>query len=141
MALDEKGRSSFQLLQGGELSSETAGLFFYAFDILNVNGRDTTGLPLLKRKALLQTLLPRNSDCIRYSDLLTGDIKDLSSGAGMSGVSEAVAGRPNQDVRLSWMAQMEGLSGIPSLLEEKIYVPFPLKGLVRKFLSAARLVL
>lgn len=80
VALDEKGRSSFQLLQGGgEASSESAGLFFYVFDILNVNGRDTTGLPLMKRKALLQTLIKGQSDCIRYSDILNGDIEELSA--------------------------------------------------------------
>ncbi|HVK58708.1 MAG TPA: non-homologous end-joining DNA ligase [Candidatus Kapabacteria bacterium] len=79
VALDEKGRSSFQLLQGGgNVSSESAGLFFYVFDILNVNGHETTGLPLLKRKALLQTLIKRKSKCIRYSDVLTGDIEELS---------------------------------------------------------------
>lgn len=80
VALDEQGRSSFQLLQSGaESSSTSSGLLFYVFDILNVNGHDTTGLPLLKRKALLQTLIKGKSDCIRYSDILTGHIDQLSA--------------------------------------------------------------
>ncbi len=80
VAMDDKGRSSFQLLQrSGEVPDDSAGLFFYVFDILNINGRDTTGLPLMKRKALLETLIKGRSDCIRYSDIINGDIEELSA--------------------------------------------------------------
>src|SRR5687768_14511383 len=80
VALDPEGRSSFQLLQGsGDLSKDSSGLFFYVFDILNVNGRDTTGLPLMQRKALLEFLIKGQSDCIRYSDVITGDIEEVSA--------------------------------------------------------------
>ena len=92
VALDQRGRSSFQLLQGsGEVSNETAGLFFYAFDILNINGRDTTGLPLMKRKVVLQTLLKGASDCIRYSDIITGDIEELSAVMRQMGLEGLIA--------------------------------------------------
>jgi bifunctional non-homologous end joining protein LigD len=78
VALDQTGRSSFQLLQGGDGTAKSAGLFFYVFDILNVNGRDTTGLPLMKRKALLQTLLKGKTDCLRLSDVLHGSMEELT---------------------------------------------------------------
>jgi len=79
VALDQEGRSSFQLLQGsGEPLNGNGGLHFYVFDILNVNGRDTTGLPLIKRKALLKTLLQRAPECLRFSDVLHGDIQELT---------------------------------------------------------------
>ena len=96
VALDQNGRSSFQLLQGsGEVSSETAGLFFYAFDLLNVNGRDTTGLPLMKRKALLQTLIKGKSDCIRFSDIITGDIKNVSAAMKQMALEGLIAKKRN----------------------------------------------
>jgi bifunctional non-homologous end joining protein LigD len=96
VALDQQGRSSFQLLQGsGDISGETSALFFYVFDILNVNGRDTTGLPLMKRKALLQTLLKEKPDSIRYSDLITGDIEELSAVMRQMGLEGLIAKKRN----------------------------------------------
>ncbi len=47
-ALDERGRSSFSLLQSSE-----GTLVFYAFDLLELDGRDVTRLPLSERLALL----------------------------------------------------------------------------------------
>lgn len=92
VALDEQGRSSFQLLQGsGDVPTGSAGLFFYVFDILNVNGHDTTGLPLMKRKALLQTLIKGKSDCIRYSDVLNGEIEELSAVMRQMGLEGLIA--------------------------------------------------
>src|SRR5687767_6989151 len=96
VALDQQGRSSFQLLQGsGEVSGETSGLFFYVFDILNVNGRDTTGLPLMKRKALLQTLLKGKPQSIRYSDIITGDIEELGATMRQMGLEGLIAKKRN----------------------------------------------
>jgi bifunctional non-homologous end joining protein LigD len=82
VALDHQGRSSFQLLQGGgDPPRSIAGLFFYVFDLLNVNGRDTTSLPLMERKALLKTLIAgkdKSLDCFRYSEILTGEVSQLN---------------------------------------------------------------
>lgn len=92
VALDEQGRSSFQLLQGGgEPTANSAGLFFYVFDLLNVNGRDTTGLPLIKRKALLQTLIAGKFECLRYSDLINGDIEEVSAAMRQMGLEGLIA--------------------------------------------------
>jgi bifunctional non-homologous end joining protein LigD len=77
VALDEQGRSKFQLLQTVGDRPADRNLTFYAFDILNANGKDTTKLPLIKRKALLKTLLGKTSDCIRFSDVLHGDLNEL----------------------------------------------------------------
>jgi bifunctional non-homologous end joining protein LigD len=43
VALDEKGRSSFQLLQGFEMGQERPPIVFYAFDLLRLNGKDLRG--------------------------------------------------------------------------------------------------
>jgi bifunctional non-homologous end joining protein LigD len=60
-ALDETGRPRFSLLQHGG-----GTLAMYAFDLLVLNGRDLTGLPLHERRSLLaETLIP--GDVIRLS--------------------------------------------------------------------------
>jgi bifunctional non-homologous end joining protein LigD len=78
VAVDSQGRSSFQSLQrAGEPGFSTAGLFYYVFDILNLNGRNTTDLPLLERKALTKIAIHNQSASIRFSDILPGNSEDL----------------------------------------------------------------
>ena len=40
VALDSEGRSSFQLLQAHALGAARPSIFFYAFDLLQLNGKD-----------------------------------------------------------------------------------------------------
>ncbi len=55
-ALDADGHAKFGLLQRGEGS-----LVVYLFDLLELDGEDVTGRPLVERRALLeQTLIPGN---------------------------------------------------------------------------------
>ena len=53
---DETGRPDFQLLQN-YIKTGNGTLKYYVFDILNLDGKDTTGLSLLERKELLEILL------------------------------------------------------------------------------------
>jgi bifunctional non-homologous end joining protein LigD len=57
VALDEKGRSSFQLFQGFEMGKERPPIVFYAFDLLRLNGKDLQNLPIEERKTRLEALL------------------------------------------------------------------------------------
>ncbi len=91
VALDDQGRSSFQLLQSAGNPGASAGLVFYAFDLLHLNGKSTTGLPLVQRKALLKTLIPKNSDSVRLSDLLHGDVTELSASMQKLGLEGMIA--------------------------------------------------
>jgi bifunctional non-homologous end joining protein LigD len=94
VALDEQGRSGFQLLQrSGEARFGAASLFYYVFDVLNWNGRDTTSLPLVNRKALLKTLLKGAPDCIRFSDFLPGSAEDLTAAIRQTGLEGLIAKR------------------------------------------------
>jgi len=77
VALDSKGRSSFQLLQQYEGNHDKAALYYYVFDILRLNGKNLQGLPLLKRKAALQKLLSKKDGLIRYSAGLGSDAEPL----------------------------------------------------------------
>jgi bifunctional non-homologous end joining protein LigD len=52
----DKGRSSFQLLQGFDMGLVRPPIAFYAFDLLRLNGTDLRGLPIEERKAKLAAL-------------------------------------------------------------------------------------
>ena len=51
------GLPSFAETQAATDGERGARLVFYAFDLLHLDGRDTAGLPLLERKALLQPIV------------------------------------------------------------------------------------
>jgi bifunctional non-homologous end joining protein LigD len=71
VAVDDRGQPSFQLLQN---YSKSGGghLLYQVFDLLHLQGRDLTGLPLLRRKELLKKILP-SSPRIRFSDHVAKD--------------------------------------------------------------------
>jgi bifunctional non-homologous end joining protein LigD len=71
VALDPQGRSSFQVLQNAG-GGRRPPIRFYLFDLLNVEGKDLTGLTLIQRKDALQKLLGTARDPVHYSDLLDG---------------------------------------------------------------------
>src|SRR4029077_7076897 len=50
VALDEAGRSSFQLLQGIEMGDEPPPICFYVFDLMQFSGKSLLSLPLSARK-------------------------------------------------------------------------------------------
>jgi bifunctional non-homologous end joining protein LigD len=77
VALDEQGRSSFQLLQAIELEGRKAPLRFYVFDLLQLNGKSLLQLPLTARKELLAKLCEDVPEPVRYSGELGGGPKPL----------------------------------------------------------------
>jgi len=93
VALDEKGRSSFQLLQARELGQERPPLFFYAFDLLRLDGESLVDLPLEKRREKLEHLLHGAPEIIRYSDTLGTDAKRLLAQAKKLGLEGLIGKR------------------------------------------------
>jgi bifunctional non-homologous end joining protein LigD len=79
VALDDKGRSSFQLLQAHEMEGRKSPIYFYAFDLLQLDGKSLIGLPLEARKNVLEKLCAGAGDPIRYSGAIgsDGDAKRL----------------------------------------------------------------
>ena len=77
VALDEDGRSSFQLLQALEMEGRKAPLAFYVFDLLQLSGKSLINLPIEDRKQLLAKLGESVGDPIRYSGEITGDVNSL----------------------------------------------------------------
>ncbi len=77
VALDPKGRSSFQLLQAYDAGGRRPAIFFYAFDLLECDGKNLRSLPLGDRKRKLKQLLAGGAGVIRFSDALGGEAEPL----------------------------------------------------------------
>ena len=77
VALDEQGRSSFQLLQSLEMEGGRAPVYYYVFDLLQAGGKSLTAQPLERRKELLQQLTAEAAEPIRYSGEIGGDAEAL----------------------------------------------------------------
>jgi bifunctional non-homologous end joining protein LigD len=71
VALDENGHPSFQALH--HQSAHT--IVYYAFDLLHLNGRDLTRVPLDERRAGLRTLLAH--DDVLHSEPLPGTPEEI----------------------------------------------------------------
>jgi bifunctional non-homologous end joining protein LigD len=93
VALDEKGRSSFQALQGFDMGQERPPSVFYAFDLLQLNGKDLRNLPIGGRKAKLENLLKKRPGVIRYSVSFTKDIEELLNKARELGLEGLIGKR------------------------------------------------
>src|SRR5881392_516848 len=77
VALDEEGRSSFQLLQALELEERKSPLRFYVFDLLQLDGKSLLGLPLAQRKDLSEKLCENIGEPIRFSGEIGSDVTKL----------------------------------------------------------------
>jgi bifunctional non-homologous end joining protein LigD len=66
-ALDERGRSSFSAMQKGD----AAAIVYYAFDVLEVEGRSVVDLPLRERRKRLEELLDPAVRTVRLSEGFT----------------------------------------------------------------------
>jgi bifunctional non-homologous end joining protein LigD len=89
VALDDKGRSSFQLLQGFDMGLVRPPIIFYAFDLLRLNGKDLQGLSIEERKAKLEGLTEKASRCNSVFGFIYEKIEELLSrvrGLGLEGL-------------------------------------------------------
>jgi bifunctional non-homologous end joining protein LigD len=76
VALDENGRTDFGRLQRA-LDGRGETLRYYAFDLLELDGEDLAGLPLIERKRRLAALLSDAPDVILYSDHIIGGGREI----------------------------------------------------------------
>src|SRR5437762_13198975 len=65
VCLDGTGRSVFHNLMFGRATSDC---FFYAFDLLFVDGKDLRKLPLIERKQRLRKVIPPEHSRLLYVD-------------------------------------------------------------------------
>jgi len=95
VAIDEQGRSSFQLLQSYEMDGGTTPLYYYVFDLLQLEGKNLMGLPLTTRKETLRKLCEGVPDPIRYSGELGTDADALLQEVRQRGL-EGIIGKQAQ---------------------------------------------
>jgi bifunctional non-homologous end joining protein LigD len=79
VAVDPDGVTRFQALQNIFQTGRTRDLVYYVFDILHLDGRDVTGLPLERRKEILKAVVDGSPQAspIRYCDHIVGTGPDV----------------------------------------------------------------
>lgn len=86
--IDKNGKSNFQLLQQYN-SAEDLKIQFQVFDVLSINGENTCDITLIDRKKLLEKLLDKKNDIIKYSDYIKEkglEFFDLARQNGLEGI-------------------------------------------------------
>jgi len=73
VAVDAEGRSAFQLLQSFQTTGSKPRLFYYVFDMLQLDGKSLLALPLWQRKALAKKLTEDVHPQLRFSDSIRAD--------------------------------------------------------------------
>jgi len=101
VALDERGRSSFERVQRRFTQTESAAIAlaerevpvaYQAFDLLGALGFDARGLPLARRKEVLASFVPAIG-VVRFTDHVEGDGRRLFEAAGEHGLEGVIAKR------------------------------------------------
>ncbi len=95
IAVDDAGRSSFQLLQSFDAGKERPPLFFCAFDLLQLNGANLTGRPLTERRAALEKLFKKEKGLLRFSDAIGHDGPAIFAKARDLGLEGLIGKRPD----------------------------------------------
>jgi bifunctional non-homologous end joining protein LigD len=89
VALDEKGRPSFNVLQNRAVASTR--IYFYAFDLLVYRGKSLLSVPIERRRTLLTEALRSCPDAVRLSQDLDGSAKKITAAARRLGLEGIVA--------------------------------------------------
>jgi bifunctional non-homologous end joining protein LigD len=111
VVLDEKGSTSFAALQTAFQEGANTEITYFAFDLLHLDGHNLRGLPLLKRKELLQKLLSGLDDesPIRFSEHFAADGKKVFEQAcslGAEGIISKLSSAPYSSTRgSSWLKE------------------------------------
>ena len=92
--LTEEGFPDFEALQRATRKSESVRLYYQVFDLLDLDGRDLTGLPLLERKQQLVALLKRADNYrLRFVAHVEGNALEFFNAADKLGLEGIVSKR------------------------------------------------
>jgi bifunctional non-homologous end joining protein LigD len=90
LVLNDKGISDFGAMQNWR-SEADGNLVYYIFDLLWYEGKNLTGLPLIERQAVLQSILPTDNDHIRQSKVFDANGIDFFAAAERMGLEGIIA--------------------------------------------------
>ena len=105
IAINDEGHADFQQLQGFVKNAKAAHLVYYLFDIVWYEGKDLTSLPLIERKAILQSVLPEDQSIIRYSDHIAKEGKAFFNAALEKGLEGIIAKRADSEYAVGFRSQ------------------------------------
>jgi bifunctional non-homologous end joining protein LigD len=110
---DQNGKSNFQLLQN-YFKKKTGTPFYCVFDILQLNRKDLTELPLIERKKILKKLLTQKKlKWIKYGEHLENNGKAFFREAVKLGLEGIIAKKKDSPYRFSrssdWLKIKNGL--------------------------------
>ena len=88
--VNDAGLPSFAHTQAASDGEREVRLVYYAFDLLHLDGRDVSGLPLIERKALLEPLIAGKPG-LQFNDHQTGDGELILKHAGKLGFEGVVS--------------------------------------------------
>jgi bifunctional non-homologous end joining protein LigD len=91
VAVDAKGKPSFQMLQNRASFPPGWSLAYYAFDLLHLDGQDLKDRPLGERRAILEKLLPNSG--VLYSHSLPGTLSQIMQAVKAHGLEGVIAKR------------------------------------------------
>jgi len=97
VALDEEGRSSFQLLQAHEMEGRKSPICYYVFDLMQLDGRSLIKLPLTQRKEILAKICENVGDPVRFSGEIGRDASKLLAEVKRRGL-EGIVGKQRNSV-------------------------------------------
>lgn len=105
VAVESAGRPSFQGLQhAGPVGDSPRPIFYFVFDVLNLEGKSLVSLPLLDRKRLLERLLRKSPAQVRFACFLPGEADHLATAIcehNLEGVVAKLAHSPYEPDRRS----------------------------------------
>jgi len=106
VAFDRNGKTDFSTLQKA-IKAGGKGLSCFVFDLLELDGKDLTRLPLLERKAKLEAVIGTGNEPLLYSTHVAGKAADVFRqvcAAGHEGIIAKRAGDPYRSGRgRSWL--------------------------------------
>src|SRR3954452_17115617 len=86
------GKPDFQALRRN-LNKHSGELQYFAFDLLELNGKDLRARPLVERKAALQKLLARAPEGVRYIEHFQNDPHEVIAAACRLGLEGVVSNK------------------------------------------------
>jgi bifunctional non-homologous end joining protein LigD len=95
VALDQEGRSRFQLLQNRGDGQSPKNVVYYVFDVMHFDGKPLVDLALSERRKVLDSLMRRASGHVQLSPAFNVEPSELFSVAKERGLEGIVAKRPD----------------------------------------------
>lgn len=94
VALDPKGRSRFQLLQGRGLAAAPPNIAYYLFDVMQRDGEDLRAQPIEQRRKTLEALLKKARRPLQLSPVFDVAPAPFLEEARRQGLEGLIAKRP-----------------------------------------------